>query len=114
MSILQELREKRDDVRSQETQFVIDTINRLGGSYFWDGDDDGQKPLIPANPYNAPEDITVSSAIVTNGFLRLTGKDKDGNEFEFDSSNVYIGWLHYIIDYLPCDEEESESNNNLD
>lgn len=111
--LLKDLQKMIDNIQSHETQFVIDAINRLGGFYTWSEDEDGQKPLIPVTPFGEPEDLLISSVRVTDGTLELTGKDKDGNKYEFDSSKVYIGYLHYITDYLPRDEEEPKNIINI-
>lgn len=100
---------KAKELRQQECEEVIKALNAHGGSYQWNSNN---YPIIPINadkscPFS--QDIRIFRATVVNGNLELWGVDnKYGNPVEFNVSDVFAGYLSFIIDYIPETKEVSD------
>lgn len=105
---------KAKELRQQECQEVIKALNAHGGSYQWNSNN---YPIIPINADKScpcPQDIRIFKATVVNGNLELWGVDNEyGNPVEFNVSDVFAGYLSFIIDYIPATKEVSDVSVSL-
>lgn len=103
---------KVEEVKALEFTELRRAIEAHGGSYEWDEENSGGRPVIAINPDNSepsPQDIEVTKVAIVDGNIEISGVDKKyGESVDFQLDDIFAGHISFITEYIPATDEVSD------